>query len=158
MMLVPSGEFTMGRDEGELDQRPAHLVYLDAYYIDKYEVTNALYNDCVLADICSLPKRLDSRYRTTYYGYPEFDDHPVTNVDYFQATTYCEWRGGNLPTEAQWEKSARGVDQRTYPWGNDFPFEFRANLNGTETTRVGSLEKGASPYGISDYLTHLSLE
>jgi hypothetical protein len=117
MVFVPSGKFTMGSNNGLVDERPVHEVYLDAHYIDKYEVTNALYEVCVDNGGCTPPKNKSSYTRDSYYGTSQYDDYPVINVDWSQAATYCEWRGGSLPTEAQWEKAARSTDQRTYPWG-----------------------------------------
>lgn len=128
IVLVSAGEFKMGSETGEVDEQPAHIVYLDAYYIDKYEVTNALYKDCVDARACKSPRQANSYTRTNYYDSPEFSDHPVVYVDWNQAKTYCEWRGGSLPTEAQWEKAARGTDGRTYPWGEGIDCD-RANYD-----------------------------
>jgi len=107
MMLVREGAFAMGGNRSP-DQQPIHQVYLDTYYMDKYEVTNALYRACVDSGDCTPPQRAIS---STY------DNFPVTDVDWNQAQAYCEWRGGSLPTEAQWEKAARGTNGRVYPWG-----------------------------------------
>jgi eukaryotic-like serine/threonine-protein kinase len=116
-VLVSAGEFQMGSETGDIDEQPVHIVYLDAYYIDKYEVTNSLYKACVDVGACKPPRQVNSNTRTNYYDSPEFSDYPVGYVDWNQAKSYCEWRGGSLPTEAQWEKAARGTDGRTYPWG-----------------------------------------
>lgn len=153
MRLVPGGVFTMGSNNGLDDERPIHQVYLDAYYIDKYEVTNAFYEACVKANVCSPPHDFGALTHSNYYGNPEFDTYAVINVDWYQAKTYCEWRNGRLPTEAEWEKAARGTDERTYPWGEGIDCT-RANYLGEncgyEITEVGRYEKGVSPYGVYD--------
>lgn len=151
MMLVSAGEFTMGI-ENPFSLNPVHQVYLDEYYIDKYEVTNARYAECVNAGVCNLPHRSYSETRENYYGNPEFDNYPVLAVDYEPAKIYCNWRGAQLPTEAQWEKAARGTDQRRYPWGKQSGDDTLANYdnNQGDTTAVGSYPGGASPYGVLD--------
>lgn len=114
MVLVPPGCFTMGSEDGEADEQPMTQQCFDEFYwIDRYEVTNAQYRRCVEADICIVP--LDA----TQYNDPEYADYPV-NVNWFQARDYAAWRGGRLPTEAQWEYAARGPDGLLYPWGNEF--------------------------------------
>ncbi len=147
MVFVPSGEFTMGSGDddpdADSDEKPQHTVYLDAFWIYKTEVTNAQYRKCVEVGACTLP------HKTWYYDNPAYADHPVVYVDWYQAKAFCEWAGGRLPTEAEWEKAARGTDGRIYPWGN----EWDANkLNSSEagpgtTTKVGDYPTGASPYG-----------
>lgn len=151
MRLVPAGEFTMGSENGNSDERPVHTVYLDAFYMDIYEVTNAAYRACVEAGVCDSPRRSDSYTRGSYYGNSQFDDYPVIYVDWNMAKTYCEWRGARLPSEAEWEKAARGTDGRTYPWGEGIGCD-RANFYNCrgDTTRVGSYESGVSPYGMYD--------
>ncbi len=104
MRLVPAGNFTMGSERYD-NEKPIHEVYLDAYYMDKYEVTNALYKACVDAGVCDPPKNSSSNTRSSYYGNSQYDDYPVIYVDWNMAKTYCEWRGAGLPTEAQWEKA-----------------------------------------------------
>jgi len=158
MQLVPAGEFTMGSDVLS-DEKPVHQVYLDAFYMDKYEVTNAAYKACVDSGVCTPPRQTNSFTRPSYYGNSEFDEYPVIYVDWNQAKTYCEeWRDpstgsgqAGLPTEAQWEKSARGTDAHSYPWGEGID-KTLANYNGYvgDTTQVGSYESGKSPYGIYD--------
>ncbi len=151
MMYVPDGPFSMGSNDGSDDESPVHAVTVDAFYMDKYEVTNSAYQRCVDAGACDVPKQRDSSTRTAYFGNPEFNDHPVIYVDWNMAKTYCEWRGANLPTEAQWEKAARGTDGRTYPWGEGLDCN-KANYFGCigDTTEVGSYENGKSPYGMYD--------
>ncbi len=143
MLLVPAGKFIMGSASGASNEAPIHSVYLDAFYMDKYEVTNSLYKACVQEGVCQLPKNTD-RYDNPLYG-----NHPVVYIDWNQAQDYCEWRGASLPTEAQWEKAARGTDGLTYPWGEGVDCD-KANYSGCEgdTAPVGSYEK--NPYGIYD--------
>jgi serine/threonine-protein kinase len=145
MRLVPAGTFPMGSNNGEPDEQPIHDVYLDTYYIDTYEVTNALYKACVEAGVCNLPKN------TSHYNDSKYEQHPVVFVDWNMAKTYCEWRGANLPTEAQWEKAARGTDGRTYPWGEGI-HSTRANYNQNigDTVVVGSYPSGVSPFSLYD--------
>jgi formylglycine-generating enzyme required for sulfatase activity len=152
MRLVPAGEFIMGSDNGDVDERPAHNVNLGAYYIDKYEVTNALYSVCATAGACDPPKLVSSLRRASYYGNSQFDNYPVVQVDWNMAKTYCEWRGAQLPTEAQWEKAARGTDGRTYPWAGEGLECSKANYGGCvqETNFIGGNESGKSIYGVYD--------
>jgi len=116
MMLVPGGRFVIGYD-GDPDAEPANQTFLDLYYIDQFEVTNAQYQMCVSADVCQLPNGTGSQTRPEYYGTAEFADFPVINVDWYMARTFCEWRGVRLPTEAEWETAARGFESLTQPWG-----------------------------------------
>ena len=151
MQLVPEGEFTMGSDNGDPDEKPVHAVYLDAYYIDKYEVTNARYKACADDGVCQPPQSTSSNSHLNYYGNSEFEDYPVLYVDWDMARIYCEWREAQLPTEAQWEKAARGVGENLYPWGNSIDETF-ANYNNNlgDTTTIGNYEKGKSPYDVYD--------
>ncbi len=156
MILVPAGNFIMGSDNGNADEKPIHTVFLDAFYIDKYKVTNALYRVCVNIQVCAAPKFNNSYLRPTYYGDPRYDDFPVIGVDWHMAKAYCEWRGARLLTEAEWEKAARGTDGRMYPWGNSID-QTRANYNNNgdpnyvgDTSQVDAYPSGASPYGVFD--------
>jgi formylglycine-generating enzyme required for sulfatase activity/CHAT domain-containing protein/Tfp pilus assembly protein PilF len=148
-VYVPAGVFRMGLDEGGWDAKPQHEVELDAFWIMQTEVTNEQYEKCVVADVCSPPFN-------PAWGAEEFwaayDRHPVINVTWEQAATYAEWTGGRLPTEAEWEKAARGSDGRRYPWGNTTPKAQRLNYNDEvgDTQPVGSYPDGASPYGALD--------
>jgi eukaryotic-like serine/threonine-protein kinase len=152
MGFVPAGEFTMGSNNGGGNEQPAHMVYLDSFYMDIYEVTNVLYKTCVNAGGCTSPKKTGSYSILSYYGNLEYNDYPVVYVSWSQANNFCKWRGSNLPTEAQWEKAARSTDGRTYPWGEEIDC-LRANSFGcvrVDTTKVGTYESGKSPYGIYD--------
>ena len=149
--LVPAGEFIMGSENADSNERPSHKVYQDAFYMDTYEVTNALYQVCVNAGGCTPPQETFSETRPDYYGGSKFEDFPVLNVDWNQASAYCEWRGGSLPTEAQWEKAARGTDERIRPWGNGVSCDQVGYMDCVDdTVKVGSYESGMSPYGMYD--------
>jgi formylglycine-generating enzyme required for sulfatase activity len=155
---VPAGPFTMGNDPGtgNVDEQPAHRPLLDRFAIDRTEVTNRRYRACVAHGPCTPPARRDSKTRRDYYRDPTFADHPVVNVDWYQAETFCRWVGGRLPTEAEWEKAARGHrDRRQYPWGDKKPDCSLANFGGPDgctgdTDRVGARPAGKSPYGALD--------
>lgn len=156
MVLIPAGEFIMGSPEGEGDdnEHPQRTVYLDAFYIGKYEVTNAEYKECVDAGACDPPSQTSSYTLDSYYGNPEYDNYPVIYVSWYDAKAYCDWKGVRLPTEAEWEKAARETDGREYPWGNEAPDETRLNYNRKvgDTTEVGSYPDGASPHAAMDML------
>jgi formylglycine-generating enzyme required for sulfatase activity len=146
MVGVPEGEFIMGRDDVNYSrEKPAHIVYMDAYYIDKLEVTNDLYRACMEAGGCLEIER------TEYFDDPDLHDHPVINVNIEMAKRYCRWSGKRLPTEAEWEKAARGTDERTYPWGEGIDCDHAQYKEcGGQTVPVGSFPLGASPYGALD--------
>lgn len=143
---------------------PIHTVYLDAYYMDKYEVTNAQYNECVEAEVCEPPKQSYSHTRESYYGNPKYDKYPVICINWYDAKTYCRWRGGRLPSEEEWEKAARDPHGRIFPWGNSFENKLNfcdkkcdmewANNDlddgYADTAPVGSFPEGVSLYGIHD--------
>ena len=164
MVEVPAGIFEMGCDpehnagEDCSGDATLHQVTLDAYWIDKYEVTNASYARCVAAGGCTPPYKNSSATRSAYYGNQSFASYPVIYVDWNQANAYCTWVGKRLPTEAEWEKAARGpVFPYRYPWGDEAPDCRMANFGGTkgcvgDTSAVGSYPDGASPYGALDML------
>ncbi len=153
LLYVPGGQFLMGSNDYQTNyDAPQHSVTLDAFWIDQTEVTNKQYAMCVSDGECTPPSSTKSPTRSSYYGNPEFDDYPVIYVDWDQANTYCAWAGLALPTEAQWEKAARGTDGRIYPWGNTEPSSDLLNYNSKlgDTTKVGSYELGKSFYSAYD--------
>jgi formylglycine-generating enzyme required for sulfatase activity len=158
---VPAGNFRMGCALRDMycdgDERPLHTVSLSAFSMDRYEVTNGRYSACVFAGGCTAPYAPGSATHASYYGNPAFADFPVVNVDWSQAQAFCQWDGGRLPTEAEWEKVARGgTDQRVYPWGEeaaDCPlanFYARGSYCVGDTAPAGSFPLGDSPYQVSD--------
>lgn len=151
MVLVAEGEFTMGSDKGDTDEQPVRDVFLDSFYIDKFEVTNSRYSDCVSSGVCQPPVVKSSKTHSDYYGNFEFNDYPVIYVNLYMAKTYCAWRNAQLPTEAEWEKAARGTDRRTYPWGESISCNY-SNFDKCigDTTPVGRYEIGKSFYGLYD--------
>lgn len=146
-MYVPEGEFLMGKGQvHKYEDSPQHTVYLDAFWMDKYEVSNAMYLKCMAAGTCSDMVSDNTTYRNWIYR-----DHPVTYITWEQAGAYCQWAGRRLPTEAEWEKAARGTDGRKYPWGNEAPNARLANFDGTmihESVSIYRYPLGASPYGV----------
>jgi formylglycine-generating enzyme required for sulfatase activity len=153
-VYIPAGTFRMGGMDARRapDEVPVHDVTLNAYWMDQLEVTNAMYALCVQAGVCEPPQSFESQRRFDYYENLEFKDYPVVNVTWGQAKTYCEWADRRLPTEAEWERAARGDDLRTFPWGEDEPDWRFANFNFIvkDTSRVGSYAMGASPFGVLD--------
>jgi len=175
MVYVPEGEFAMGADASRglavcrsiqpscdplwfSAEEPIHDVYLDAFWIDQTEVTISMYARCVEAGACELPEETSSRSRPNYYYSAELANFPVIRVTWFDAQAYCLWAGARLPTEAEWEKAARGTDGRYYPWGDDAPHCLLANISGClgDTEAVGSHLEGASPYGALDMAGNVS--
>jgi formylglycine-generating enzyme required for sulfatase activity len=167
MMYVPEGEFLMGSEDSDSlagkDEKPQHNVYLDAFWIDQTEVTNAKYKKCVDAGICNTPWRQESWARETYFGDPQYNDYPVIYVSWQDADSYCRWRGDRLPTEAEWEKAARGgLEDKLYPWGDAAPVCQVGAANGAmygtcddpDTVAVGSY--GANGYGLYDMAGNVS--
>ncbi len=163
LVFIPAGDFLMGCDpahndsyECEPDELPLHTVTLDAYWIDKTEVSNAQYEQCVTAGACDRPNNTSSYSRSAYYGNISYANYPVIHVSWQDAADYCEWAGRELPTEAQWEKAARGENPRAYPWGDEKPScelvngEVDGEMCKGDTTEVGKYLSGASPYGVLD--------
>lgn len=163
LVYVPEGNFTMGsykigtspdseQSPSYYDNLPQRLISLNAFWIDKFEVVNRQYAQCVADCACPLPTNLKSVTRSTYYSDPAFDDYPVIYVDWYMAESYCAWAGRRLPTEAEWEKAARGEKGNLYPWGNEDPNDSLLNFNSPDrdTVAVGSYPNGASPYGAFD--------
>jgi formylglycine-generating enzyme required for sulfatase activity len=170
LVYVPAGTFVMGASstdpEAFENEMPQHDVYLDAFWIDSTEVTNAMYALCVADGACTPPAEDASFSRSPYYSHPTCAEYPVIQVTWEQAQGYCEWARRRLPTEAEWEKAARGTDGRVFPWGDQEPDGTRANLCGSEcpneanaptvddgffdTSPVGTYPAGASPYGVLD--------
>jgi formylglycine-generating enzyme required for sulfatase activity len=147
MVFIEEGEFLMGTDDRLRDEKPAHVVYVNAFYIDIYEVTNEDYKGFVVATGRKTPVSWE---RGTY---PEGKgDHPATYVSWYDAEAYCKWAGKRLPREAEWEKAARGTDGRIYPWGNEWDLNKSNNplkkLEGT--VPVGSFEEGKNQFGLYD--------
>lgn len=159
-VYVQSGTFYMGcasdlmRVHCDNDAKPVHVVYLDAFLIDRTEVTNAQYASCVRAGACPPPTATDSATRERYYGNAAFSNYPVLNVFWNHANAYCKWQGKRLPTEAEWEKAARGPDMQFFPWGNNPTTCELANIDNCvgDTVAVGSYPQNASPYGALDMI------
>jgi formylglycine-generating enzyme required for sulfatase activity/energy-coupling factor transporter ATP-binding protein EcfA2 len=148
MVEVPGGEFTMGDSTGAPDEGPAHVDSVGSFWIDKYLVTNAQYARFIKA----------TGYRAPYYWRgdecPEGEEGlPVTHVSWYDAKAYANWVGKRLPTEAEWEKAARDVDSRRYPWGDKFETNhcnWFESSSGGHLTPVGSFPLGISPFGVHD--------
>ena len=182
MIYVPAGRFKMGSNDGSSREKPAHDVHVDAFYISKSEITNRQFKKFVDVNPEWHKGRIDGKLHNGWYlkhwegdSYPsDKADHPVVYVSWFAAKAYCEWAGGRLPTEAEWEKAARGADGRTYPWGslwdrskcNSASYWAKKDLLDSDawkkwweaegknvrwaTMKVGSFPTGASPYGVQD--------
>ena len=154
MVLIPAGEFLMGAEDGLPDMRPMHRVYVSTYWLDQHEVTNQQYRQCMESGGCAPPKDHSA------YDDAARADHPVTNVTWTQARNYCGWRGKRLPTEAEWEKAARGTDGRLYPWGNSDDMVIGRSRSGEHTKNgtvpVGTIEFARSPYGVADLVMNAS--
>jgi eukaryotic-like serine/threonine-protein kinase len=173
LIFIPAGDFLMGSDPGEPyfwgAEHPKHTVSLDAYWIYRTEVTNAMYRECVQAGTCQPPAQIASASHPDYFTNPKYNDYPVTNVTHADAAAYCTWAGARLPTEAEWEKAARGTDGALFPWGDDEVQASFANFcdrycpeqdpkykekhfddGYADLAPVGSFPDGASPYDVLD--------
>ena len=167
IMLIQAGAFWMGRDDGPPDEAPRHRVYVRDFWIERHKVTNAEF--ALFLNATGLrPPGSDRRYdeddadarihrsQGLWIADPGFERHPVAEVSWFGARDYCTWTGRRLPTEAEWEKAARGDDQRPYPWGFAAPTPqlavFGRAYNATDST---SRPAGASPYRVEDMLGNL---
>ena len=166
MVHIPCGNFLMGAPDGggAVDEHPEHIVKVSSFCIDQREVSNAQYAECVRAGACAPPYSPSSATRATYYSDPSFANYPVLYVDWDFARTYCAWVGKRLPSEAEWEKAARGgcettaptacdaADERWYPWGNEGPACPTADFAGCtgDTDPVDAHVVGASPYAVED--------
>ena len=149
-VFIPEGNFVMGNPNGAINEKPAHTVFLSSFWMDKFEVSNQQYASCVNAGACTEPLVKKSFKKAEYYGNPEFENHPVIQVTWQQASDYCKWIEGRLPTEAEWEKAAKGPDGTLYPWGNEFNAQ-NLNFSGSginDTQPVDDYENGISGYGI----------
>jgi formylglycine-generating enzyme required for sulfatase activity len=158
MVAIPAGPFWMGNNgrgadgPGDEDEQPLHQVTVDAFQIDRYETTNAMYKAFVDAIGQKPPKLwLNGAYP------PGKANHPVIYVSWHEADDFCRWAGKRLPTEVEWEKAARGADKRIFPWGNEFdltrantPQRWFALKEKGDTMPVGSFDAGKSPYGLHD--------
>ncbi|MCJ7532356.1 MAG: formylglycine-generating enzyme family protein [Anaerolineales bacterium] len=153
LVYIPAGDFIMGSPDAEAEyffnEKPEHHEYLDSFWIDKTQVTNAMYALCVNAGVCSNTVSPDVNTR---YNDPAFANHPVVYVTWEDAAAYCAWKGGWLPTGAEWEKAARGPYGFTYPWGEKYPNPNLLNAKRTvgDTTPVGNYPEGQSYYGVLD--------
>lgn len=147
MVFIEEGEFMMGTDDRLRDEKPAHVVYIKSFHIDRYEVTKADYREFVLATKRKAPYEWQGTDFPVGKG-----EHPVTYVTWYDADAYCKWRGSRLPREREWEKAARGTDGRNYPWGDEWDLNKSNNpLRGIEATvAVGSFEAGKNQYGLYD--------
>ena len=147
MIFIKAGDFSMGSDDWWPKSQPEHKRFVEGYYIDTFEVTNSRYQEFVKATGYPNPKH----WRDGFIP-PERLNHPVTYVNWFDADKFCRWEGKRLPTEPEWEKAARGIDKRIFPWGDKFSKE-KGNTpqyGHGDTLPVGSFQAGISPYGLHD--------
>ena len=175
MVVIPYGWFMMGSDIGEFNERSSHEVYLDTFEIDRYEVSAKDFAEFLNAkgnpndqyftfdDFSTITDNANSRSEgkdkeagtPRYFPRKGFENYPANNVSWYGAYDYCRWKGKRLPTEAEWEKAARGVDSMIFPWGNSFPDNAKARYNQKWQMQnqqvmvpVDSLSDGVSPYGV----------
>lgn len=168
LMLVAAGAFWMGRDDGGPDEAPLHRVFVTDFWIERAKVTNAEFAAFLNATGLR-PPGSERRYDEDdpdarihlrdgrWTADTGFEDHPAVEVSWFGARDYCRWKGRRLPTEAEWEKAARGDDRRIYPWGTEPPSPDRAVFGRpyNATAPADGRPAGASPYGVGDLLGNL---
>jgi formylglycine-generating enzyme required for sulfatase activity len=148
-IYIPAGTFVMGTDIKDLRvSKPAHELLLNAYWIDQTEVSNGMYKQCVAGGGCEPP--VYYRGDNPFYENSSYDSYPVVYISWQSAQAYCQWAGRRLPSEAEWEKAARGPDGLTYPWGDSAPSLSLANYGGYigHPLPVERYLEGASPYGV----------
>lgn len=153
LVYVPAGEFLMGSTKNETNrdanEEPQHQVFLDAFWISKTQVTNGMFTACVSTGTCKYS--VGASTNPNYFD-PLYANHPVVYIAWDMAQIYCDWTGGRLPTEAEWEKAARGPNGAKYPWGEDQPREKFVNADNFigNTTTAGLFPFGKSFYGALD--------
>ena len=168
MVFIPEGPFTMGyaienkNEWGDMDEDPVHEVMLSPYWIDKYEVTSSDFAKFLNSNQGVAPRFIEITPSVTieyvegkYQPRAGLENFPINRVSWYGADAYCQWQGKRLPTEAEWEKAARGTDQRIFPWGDEFPDNSRvtfrrkfSNLGFNVMEPVDSMSRGVSPYGV----------
>ena len=154
MASIPAGEFVMGSSDkkAKSNENPSHLVYLDSFYIDKFEVSFKEFEEYLAANPKQYPTItgwVDRKAR------PDMLNKPVFGFQWKRCKKYCEWKGKRLPTEAEWERAAKGLEGRNYPWGNEPPDDKRANFGnccfiqkGSVLSPVDNFDNGKSPEGV----------
>ncbi|MBE0682066.1 MAG: SUMF1/EgtB/PvdO family nonheme iron enzyme [Anaerolineales bacterium] len=165
LIYIPAGEFLMGSKETDIsapqglgglswgpdeNEKPQHPVYLGAFWIDKTEVTNQQYQMCMEAGACSEPGLRGMSFERSKVGKTRYKLYPVVFISWDDASAYCGWAGRRLPTEAEWEKAARGTEGLIYPWGNQEPGQGLLYTTSRNIQPIGSYPAGASPYGVLD--------
>lgn len=154
IVLIPAGDFLMGSDKVNDPyfwgaEAPEHTVTLNSFWIYRTEVTQSMYQKCDEQNACPAPVMINDPV-AKQYGNSRFKDYPVIMVTWQSALAYCQWAGGRLPTEAEWEKAARGIDGRLFPWGSVPVADGLANYSSASPSNVGSYPAGSSPYGAYD--------
>lgn len=161
MVLVPAGPFIMGNENWNKNERPIHTVTLDTYYIDQFEVNNTSFAEFLNANgnqiegyahwvEASDPDLHIHQVDGIWIPDDGYANHPINEATWYAARAFCTWRNARLPTEAEWEKAARGNDGRTYPWGEEVPTCEIANFSGClyDSAPIDSYPEGVSPYGV----------